>query len=221
MIGVVGTGTQGAAIAHLAVQADHRVTVTNARGAVGAWPIAAALGPAAHAADLGSTVAAADVVVLAVPFGVYRDFDPHVFTGKTVIDVTNYYPDRDRAVTVSGRPTSLMLQDHLHGATVVKALNNISFPSLRALPRARSARDRSALPLAGNDPAAKRLVASVIDGLGYDFVDAGPLGSRNFEPGTPAYVLPYTIDGDVRKPGTCSRDDLLEFLGVTESRSGR
>ena len=37
--------------------------------------------------------------------------------------------------------------------------------------------DRSALPIAGDDPAAKAAVAGFLDAIGYDTVGDGPLGS--------------------------------------------
>jgi predicted dinucleotide-binding enzyme len=54
-------------------------------------------------------------------------------------------------------------------------------------------KDRSALPIAGDDPAAKAAVARLLDAIGYDTVDAGALGSggRRFQFGTRAFVAPY------------------------------
>jgi predicted dinucleotide-binding enzyme len=54
-----------------------------------------------------------------------------------------------------------MLQRHLAEAHVVKAFNNIHYPHLRALPRPVDAADRTALPIAGNDPGAKKQAAEV------------------------------------------------------------
>ena len=51
--------------------------------------------------------------------------------------------------------------------------------------------DRRALPIAGDDGAAKTRVAELHDQLGYDTVDAGPLREGwRFERAKPAYCLP-------------------------------
>jgi hypothetical protein len=51
--------------------------------------------------------------------------------------------------------------------------NNITFWHLASLARAAGATDRSALPIAGDDPAAKAGVTEFLDAIGYDTVDAG------------------------------------------------
>jgi predicted dinucleotide-binding enzyme len=72
-------------------------------------------------------------------------------------------------------------------AHVVKVFNNITFWHLTSLARASGAADRGALPIAGDDPAAKAAVTEFLDAIGYDTVDAGALGSggRRFQFGTP------------------------------------
>jgi predicted dinucleotide-binding enzyme len=89
----------------------------------------------------------------------------------------------------------------LTDAHVVKVFNNITFWHLLSLARPAGAPDRSALPIAGDDAAAKAAVTRLLDAIGYDTVDAGPLGSggRRFQFGTPAFVTPY---GGLRERST-------------------
>jgi 8-hydroxy-5-deazaflavin:NADPH oxidoreductase len=92
-----------------------------------------------------------------------------------------------------------MLQRHLAEAHVVKAFNNIHYPHLRALPRPVDAADRTALPIAGNDPGAKKQAADLLSLLGYDSVDVGPLTeSWRSQLGTPVFCAPYTVTKDNR-----------------------
>ena len=78
---------------------------------------------------------------------------------------------------------------------MVKAFNNIFFQHLAALPRPSGAEDRSALPIAGNDPEAKRLVSEHLDAIGYDTVDLGPLSQGwRTQPDTAAYGSLYAVD---------------------------
>lgn len=49
-------------------------------------------------------------------------------------------------------------------------------------------RKRIALPVAGHDPAAKAVVMTLLDEIGFDGVDAGPIAeSWRQQPGTPTY----------------------------------
>ncbi|MDP9317691.1 MAG: NADP oxidoreductase, partial [Actinomycetota bacterium] len=70
--------------------------------------------------------------------------------------------------------------------------NNITSWHLGSLGRPAGAADRSALPIAGDDAAAKAAVTRFLDAIGYDAVDAGALGpgGRRFQFGTRAFVSP-------------------------------
>ena len=91
------------------------------------------------------------------------------------------------AITTSG-----LLQRQLPDAQVVKVFNNIFFKHLASLARPHGAEDRTALPIAGDDAAAKAAVTAFLDSIGYDAVDTGSLAdSWRQEPGTPVYGSPY------------------------------
>jgi predicted dinucleotide-binding enzyme len=89
--------------------------------------------------------------------------------------------------------SSEVLQRHLGTAHVVKVFNNITSWHLRRLARPAGAADRSALPIAGDDPIAKAAVSAFLDAIGYDSVVAGTLGTggRRVEFGSFAFVAPY------------------------------
>ena len=73
----------------------------------------------------------------------------------------------------------------------------LHYRHLRALPRPVDAADRTALPIAGNDPGAKKQSAELLSLLGYDSVDMGPLAeSWHSQPGTPAFCPPYAVTKD-------------------------
>jgi 8-hydroxy-5-deazaflavin:NADPH oxidoreductase len=85
-----------------------------------------------------------------------------------------------------------MVQRHLKGARLVKALNNLDFHHLGNGARPSGATDRWSLPIAGDDSEAKAEVAKFMDTIGYDAVDCGTLAeSWRMEANTPVYVLPY------------------------------
>jgi len=87
---------------------------------------------------------------------------------------------------------------------VVKVFNNIFFKHLESLSRPSGAPDRSYLPIAGDDPAAKAAVTAFLDSIGYGAVDAGALAeSWRQQPGTPVYGAPYgSFDDEKGSPAS-------------------
>ncbi|MFI1729004.1 NADPH-dependent F420 reductase [Streptomyces acidicola] len=194
-LGLIGSGMIGGALARLAVGAGLDVVLSNSRGPETLADLVAELGAHARAATPAEAARDGDLVVATVPLHAYERLPAAALAGRTVIDTMNYYPERDGRVTEldAGELTSsALVQRHLAGARVVKAFNNIDFRRLFTSARPSGAPDRSALPVAGGDPAAKADAARLLDLLGYDAVDIGTLAdSWRSEPGTPVYVTPY------------------------------
>ena len=66
--------------------------------------------------------------------------------------------------------------------------------------------DRRALPIAGDDAAAKATVTTLLDEFGFDAVDAGPLAEGwRFERDRPAYVVRMTTTEAVAKLAEAAR----------------
>ena len=197
-LGIIGSGSIGTAIARLAITAGLDVVLSNSRGPQTLTETVAGLGDAAHAATPEEAARAGDQVVVAIPLTAYRSLPLAALRGKVVLDTINYYATRDGHVEDldSGRiTTSELVQAHLDGARTVKAFNNIAAFHIPALARPLGAADRSALPIAGNDVAARAEAAELISRLGFDTVDAGPLSqSWRFEPETAAYAPAYAAD---------------------------
>jgi predicted dinucleotide-binding enzyme len=197
-LGLIGSGKIGSTLARLAVNAGLDVVLSNSRGPETLSELVSELGPHASAGTAQEAAAAGDWVVVTVPLKNYRQVPQAPLVGKTVLDTNNYYPERDGRfpeLDADETTASELLQQHLKQSHVVKAFNNIFFKHLLALPRPSGAPDRSAIVIAGDDADAKAGATSLLDALGYDTVDAGPLveGWR-FQPGTPAYGLPYLKD---------------------------
>ena len=196
-VGFIGSGMIGGTVARLSVAAGHEVVLSNSRGPETLEDLARELGPLARAGT-GAQAAAGDIVVVSIPLRAYPSVPAGPLAGKTIIDTTNYYPQRDGQITEldSGAVTSSgLLQRHLSGSHVVKAFNNIFYKHLLSLARpaeAAGAADRTFLPIAGDDPAAKQAVTAFLGSIGYGAVDAGSLAdSWRQEPGTPVYGAPY------------------------------
>lgn len=81
--------------------------------------------------------------------------------------------------------SSAVIQKQLSTARLVRTINHIGYHELEEEGRPVGDPQRRALAVAGDDAEARRLVADVIDRMGYDPVDAGSLvAATQFEPGT-------------------------------------
>ncbi|MEU9887619.1 NAD(P)-binding domain-containing protein [Sphaerisporangium sp. NPDC051011] len=194
-LGLIGSGYIGGTLARLAVAAGLDVVLSNSRGPDTLSALVEELGPHARAATPAEAAAAGDWVVVTIPLKAYDQVPVEPLAGKVVLDTGNYYPQRDGRIPEldsEETTTSELLQRRLPDAKVVKAFNNIYFKHLAALARPAGAEDRSALPIAGDDPAAKAAATTLLDILGFDAVDAGSLAEGwRFQRDTPAYAVPY------------------------------
>ena len=194
-VGIIGSGMIGGTVARLSVAAGHHVVVSNSRGPETLAELVAELGPLATAATSEQAAEAGDLVLVSIPVKAFGDVPVKPLAGKPVLDTGNYYPQRDghiEELDTGALTSSGLLQRYLADAHVVKVFNNIFFKHLRYLARPHGAQDRSALPIAGDDPAAKQAVTAFLDAIGYDAVDTGLLAeSWRQEPGTPVYGSPY------------------------------
>ena len=216
-IGFIGSGNIGSTLARLAVAAGYDVVMSNSRGPETLAGLVRELGGNARAADVREAGRAGDVVVVTVPLYAIHAIPPEAVDGKVVVDTCNYYPGRDGEIQPLEEEvltTSQLVQEHLAGAAVVKACNNIAYGALAALARPTGDPERSALPIAGDDRQAKAVVAHLLDTLGYDTVDAGDLveGWR-FQRDTPAYVTPYAGPGGVSDPQPADGGTIGRLLG--------
>jgi 8-hydroxy-5-deazaflavin:NADPH oxidoreductase len=194
-IGFIGSGHIGSTVARLSVAAGCQVLMSNSRGPQTLTDLVGELGPLAQAATGEQAAADGDLVVLTIPLRAYRSVPVAPLAGKLVIDTCNYYPQRDGQIAEldsESLTSSELIQQHLPGARVVKAFNNIYYRHLLALSRPAGAVDRTFLPIAGDDAGAKAQASAFLDAIGYGTVDAGPLAeSWRQEPGTPVYGAPY------------------------------
>ncbi|MEV4900774.1 NAD(P)-binding domain-containing protein [Citricoccus sp. NPDC055426] len=186
-IGILGAGRVATALARRAVAAGYDVRIATAKPAAEISLLAEIVTPGATAVD-AADLARTDLTVVAIPLRKYRDLDPSHFAGRAVVDVMNYWAPTDGELAdfeADHRTSSEVVQDHLAGALLVKAFNHIGYHDLEADHRPAGAGDRRALAVAGDHEDTRRAVATVIDRLGFDAVDAGPLAAgRVLQPGT-------------------------------------
>lgn len=197
-IGLIGSGNIGSTLARLAIDAGLDVMLSNSRGPETLTDLVIELGDRARAGTPTEAAEAGDIVVVTVPLMNYRQVPVEPLRGKVVIDTNNYYPQRDGQIVElddESTTTSELLQDHLPESHVVKAFNNIYFEHLATLQRPSESPERSVLAIAGDDDDAKKAVTTLLDQLGYDAYDVGPLAEGwRFQRDTAAYG-PYSPAG--------------------------
>lgn len=191
-IGIIGAGCVGRAIGKLAVRSGHQVMLSNSRGPQTLFSLKYGIGCEAGTAE--EAAGFGDITVVAIPLAAYQAVPVAVLAGKVVIDTNNYYPERDGsipALDTGSTTTSELLAKHLPHSRIIKAFNAITMNDLESDGHPGGSSDRRALPIAGDDTAAKAIVLSLYDAFGFDTVDAGPLSEGwRFERGRPAYCVP-------------------------------
>ena len=186
IIGLIGAGHIGTAIARNALRQGHEVVLSNSRGPETLADLVADLGAGARAATAEDAAAAGDVVVVTIPFGREDAVPVAPLAGKVVIDTDNYYFERDGrfpAVDAGEQSVAGVLQARLPESKVVKAFNQILATTLEA-----GGDGTQSIPIAGDDADAKATVTALIESFGFAVVDAGSLaeGTR-FDRDQPAY----------------------------------
>jgi 8-hydroxy-5-deazaflavin:NADPH oxidoreductase len=191
-IGIIGAGQIGGTLTRLLTELGHTVRVSNSRSPETLADLAAETGATAVWAK--DAPVGADLVIVSIPQKNVPDLAAGIVgtakTGAPVIETNNYYPrERDGPIEAieDGTAESVWVSEQL-GAPVFKAFNGIYWKHLLERGKPRGAAGRIALPIAGDDRAGKQIVSDLVDQLGFDPVDAGPLAeSWRQQPGTPVY----------------------------------
>lgn len=219
-LGLIGSGNIGSTVARLAVDAGIDVVVSNSRGPETLADLVGELGPRARAATAAEAAQAGEMVVVTIPLKAYQQVPVEPLRGKVVLDTDNYYPERDghmAELDAETTTTSELLQAHLPESHVVKVFSNIVFRHLATLARPAGDPERSVLAIAGDDAAAKQQVAGLLDRLGYDAYDVGPLAEGwRYQRDTAAYAGLYAEGGDFDSPRRVTADLLREQLAKAQ-----
>ena len=198
-IGIIGSGEMGTCLASKLVRLGHKVSIANSRGPASLKQIAEETG--AVAATVAEAIQNKQVIIVAIPEKNVPSLPTHLFKdlfGDTVvIDTGNFYPSlRDGAIPALEQHgiDSLWVQQQL-GVPIVKVFNSILATSLKELSRAKGEKDRIALAISGDDVKAKEVVFKLVDELGFDPFDIGPIArSWQQQPGSPVYCRDINLE---------------------------
>lgn len=197
-IGIIGAGNIGATLARILVNAGHNVKLANSKGPETLRDIVA--GTAITAVTRDEAVKDVEVIILSVPFARNPELAPvlaNVPAGVIVVDTSNYYPMRDGRIEEieEGKVEAIWSSEQI-GRPLVKAWNALLSFTLTDGGAEKGVASRLAIPIAGDDMAAKSVVSGLVDETGFDTVDAGPLSdSWRFQPGAPAYCTELDAAG--------------------------
>ena len=112
---------------------------------------------------------------------------------------------------------SRWVEKHL-GCLVVKAFNTIYWEMIESLAQPAGAAGRVALPVAGDNPEAKRQVLDLVDALGFDGLDAGSIDdSWRQQPGTPIYDAYTDLAGARQALAAAQPDKVAEYRRLATS----
>ena len=189
-IGIIGSGHIGGTIGGLWIKKGHQVAFSS-RHPEELKTMVSELGSLARAGTVEEAIAFGDVLFIAVPYGavpqIGKDYSA-AMKGKVMLDACNAVSARDGAVADEVEQTGIGVttQKYFPDVRIVRAFNTMSYMIFAR--EANRPDPRLAVPIAGDDPQAVQIAASLVRDAGFDPVVVGKLAdARRFQRGQPGY----------------------------------
>jgi hypothetical protein len=154
-IGLIGSGNVGSNLGKAWVRAGHEVMFSSL-DVEADRRLAAQVGPKARAGTPQEAAAFGDVVLVAVPYGALPGLGKSLgdaLKGKTVIDASNPFPQRDGEIANAARAegAGVVSARLLPGAHIVRAFNAVGAARMSVM---HESPGQVGMPIAGDDPRA-------------------------------------------------------------------
>jgi predicted dinucleotide-binding enzyme len=183
-IGIIGSGNVGGALGTRWAKGGHQVIFgSRDPGANDMKDLLAKAGSNARAATLQDAAKSGEVLLLSTPWPVTREVVQGLgdLSGKVLIDATNpLLPDLSGLALGTTTSAAEQVAGWARGAKVTKAFNIVG---ANIMGNPAFGADKPLLFFCGDDSGAKAKVKQLVDELGFEGVDAGPLTqARLLEP---------------------------------------
>ncbi|HWG62719.1 MAG TPA: NAD(P)-binding domain-containing protein [Streptosporangiaceae bacterium] len=170
LVGIIGAGHIGQALAHTALRAGRKVLIANSRGPQSLSAVVTALGAGVSAATVDEA-ATAGIVAIAVPWDAVPAAVAGLrWDGQVVIDATNAWN-----ADLGDRTSSEIVAGLVPGARLVKAANTLGADLLAADPH--QAGGRRVIFASGDDAQANVIVSGLFNAAGFFPIVLGGLAA--------------------------------------------
>ena len=187
-LAILGAGKLGITLAQLATKAGYTVFIAGSGSPAKIALTVDVLAPGVTASWRRDAISQADIVILALPLGKFRQLETNELDGKLVIDAMNYWWEVDGTksdLIDSAMTSSETVQAFFPSARVVKALNHMGYHHLHDEAKPVDAPGRKAIAVAGDKADDIGHVTELINSLGFDPVVIGNLAAGiSLEPGS-------------------------------------
>ena len=176
-IAIIGTGQVASALGPRFASAGNTIVYGSREpGSERVRQLVTRTGGNASAATQAKAVARANIIVLAFRWSVAEQVIKGLgdLSGKILIDPINPYKSTDDGLAGLAVKTSAgeIIQGWAPQAQVVKAFNTLA---ARTMADPASAGGPVTIPIVGNDPTAKAKVAKLVEAIGFETIDLGPI----------------------------------------------
>ena len=190
-IGIIGAGKVGIVLAQLAIKAGYTIYIAGSGDPQKIALTISVLVPGAIAMTSKEVAVNADLVILAIPLGRYKELPKEALKDKVVIDAMNFWWEIDGErpdLTDPKVSSSEVVQQFLSDSKVIKAFNHIGYHDLLDEARPEGSQGRKAIAIAGDDRVDLDIVAATVNSLGFDPVVIGALSEGiKLQPGSPVF----------------------------------
>jgi predicted dinucleotide-binding enzyme len=171
-IGIIGAGHIGGGIARQLGAAGHEIKVSFSRDRAALESLARQIGPGASVGTPAEAVQFGEVVVISVPWSALPEALEQAgsLAGKVMVDTTNQFGSPP--LPAEGETAAHFNASRMAGARYTKSFNTLT-AGFQAEAAGRPETEQAVQWLCGDDPAAKDIVAGLIEDAGFVPVDLG------------------------------------------------